>query len=68
MKIELPKYTNRSHCLHIYFYKLPAVGGSLYIKANSIEYECLNISRNRYFIIGEVNTQISLEFINNKSD
>jgi hypothetical protein len=66
--IELPQYPRRSYCLHIYFYKLPQVAGSLYLHANNVEYECLNIPASRYFIIGEVHTKIVLEFINNKSD
>lgn len=67
-QIELPHYAHKTYTLHIYFYKLPPVSGSLYILANNIEYECLNASAGRYFIIGDVSTEISLQFINNKSD
>lgn len=34
--IQLPKYPHRTYCLHIYFYRLPTVPGSLYIRTNGI--------------------------------
>ena len=68
LPLELPKYRSKSYCLHLYFYRLPPVAGSLYIKTNSIEYECLNFEQNRYVVIGNISTEVNLEFINNKSN
>lgn len=38
------------------------------IRCNGIDYECLNLERNRYFIIGEVRNTIILSFIDLKSN
>ena len=66
--IELPQYQSKEYSLHLYFYQFPNVPGSLYIKANGIEYECRNYTRNRYVVIDSVRTDILIEFVNNKSD
>ena len=52
VQIELPVYPPRTYCFHIYFYQVLPPSGSLTIKANQSEYECLDYTTRRYFIIG----------------
>jgi hypothetical protein len=68
VEIDLPTYECKKYCLHIYFRRLPNVGGSLTIRSNEIGYECLNHEKNRYFIIGEVSSRVNLIFLDLKSN
>lgn len=68
IEVELPVYENKRYCLHIYFRKLPIVGGSLTIRTHDVDYECLNYDKNRYFIIGEVFGRVTLTFLDLKSN
>jgi hypothetical protein len=68
IEVELPLYDHKRYCLHIYFRKLPNVGGSLTIRTHEVDYECLNHDKNRYFIIGEIYNKVTLIFLDLKSN
>ena len=68
VEVELPLYENKKYCLHICFRRLPSVGGSLTLRSNEVDYECLNHEKSRYFIIGEVSSRVTLLFLDLKSN
>lgn len=39
--LEIPSYPNKKYVFHIYFYELPKISGSLYLKADDVEYQCI---------------------------
>lgn len=68
VEVELPVYESRKYCLHICFRRLPNIGGSLTLRCNDVDYECLNHEKSRYFIIGEVGSRVTLLFLDLKSN